>query len=92
MILKFKHKGLTRLYHDDDPKGVSAQQVDKLRQILTLLDAAEGPEHMRAPGLKLHPLKGDRKGQWSVWVTGNWRVVFKFEGINATDVELVDYH
>ncbi len=92
MILKIKHKGLARLYHDDDSRGVPPQQVEKLRRILTLLEAAQEPENMRAPGLKFHALKGDRKGQWSVWVTGNWRVVFKFEGIDVTDIELVDYH
>lgn len=92
MILKIRHKGLERLYRESDPKGVPPQQARKLQQILGLLDVAQEPGHMRAPGLGLHPLKGDRKGQWAVWVTGNWRVVFRFEGVNATDVELVDYH
>lgn len=92
MIRKIRHKGLERLYEDDDPRGVSPPMAAKLRQILTLLDNAEEPDHMRLPGLRLHPLKGDRRGQWAVWVTGNWRVVFRFEDHHVTDVDLVDYH
>ena len=47
---------------------------------------------MNLPGLKLHPLKGNLKGYWSVCVTGNWRIIFRFEGIHVFDVDLVDYH
>jgi proteic killer suppression protein len=83
---------LSRLYAQDDTRGVRAAHAEKLRQILTLLEDAEGPANLGLPGLRLHPLKGSRRGQWAVWVTGNWRVVFRFEGRNVTDVDLVDYH
>jgi proteic killer suppression protein len=92
MILRFRHRGLERLFVAGDAGGVSAQQVRKLRQILALLDVSRAPAAMSLPGLRLHPLKGARKGQWAVSVSGNWRVVFEFEGENATNVDLVDYH
>ena len=63
-----------------------------LRILLTALDAASGPGDLSNPGFGLHPLKGKRKGQWSVWVSGNWRVVLGFAGSNVTNVDLVDYH
>lgn len=75
-----------------DASGVDPQFVAKLRAILTLLDQSASPEGMNVAGLRLHPLKGDRKGAWAVWVSGNWRVVFEFDGEDATKVDLVDYH
>ncbi len=66
--------------------------MPKLERILSRLDVATGPETMNLPGLRLHPLKGDLKGFWSVWVSGNWRVTFRFEGNDVVDVDLVDYH
>jgi proteic killer suppression protein len=92
MILSFQHKGLARLFSKGETHGVNAQHVRKLRLILTTLNAATSPAGMNLPGFRLHPLKGDRKGQWAVSVSGNWRVVFRFEGSNATDVDLIDYH
>ena len=92
MILHFRHKGLERLFAGNDVRGVGAHQVRKLRMILTTLNAAAGPAGMAVPGFQLHPLKGGRKGQWAVSVSGNWRVVFRFEGHDAVDVDLVDYH
>ncbi|PZM79277.1 MAG: Killer protein [Candidatus Melainabacteria bacterium] len=92
MILGFRHKGLAQLYRGSIRKGLSAEQVPKLERILARLDVATRPEMMDLPGWKLHPLKGDLKGHWAVWVTGNWRVTFRFEGVNVEDVDLVDYH
>jgi proteic killer suppression protein len=92
MILRFRHKGLERFFTESDTSGVDAQQVRKLQVILTTLNAATSPVGMNVPGFRLHPLKGGRKGQWAVSVSGNWRVVFRFEGQNATDVDLIDYH
>ena len=92
MILNFRHKGLRRLFEDDDRAKVNAQDVDKLRRILARLNRARLPNDMEAPGFGLHPLKGDRKGFWAVTVRANWRVVFRFEGEDAADVELIDYH
>jgi toxin HigB-1 len=66
--------------------------VTKIRRILALLDAASRPQSLDLPGLRLHALKGDLKGFWSVSISGNWRIVFRFEEGEARDVDLVDYH
>ncbi|MEQ8181216.1 MAG: type II toxin-antitoxin system RelE/ParE family toxin [Smithellaceae bacterium] len=92
MIVRFRHKGLEQLFTKGDTSGVSAQQVRKLRQILSFLNVSQEPADMNLPGFRLHSLKGERKGQWAVSVTGNWRIVFEFEGENVTNVDLVDYH
>jgi proteic killer suppression protein len=92
MIVRFRHKGLEQLFTNGDTSGVSAQQVRKLRQILSFLNVSQEPADMNLPGFRLHPLKGERKGQWAVSVTGNWRIVFEFEDENVTNVDLVDYH
>ena len=92
MILNFRHKGLKRLYEQGVGTGLSADWVPKIERILARLDIATTPEMVNLPGFKLHPLKGDLKGVWSVWVTGNWRIVFRFEGSDVRDVDLVDYH
>ena len=92
MIVRFRHRGLERLFTSGDTSGVSAQQARKLQQILAHLNVCQEPEDMNLPGFRLHPLKGERKGQWAVSVSGNWRVVFAFEDENATNVDLVDYH
>jgi len=88
MIIGFRHKGLEAFYHTGTTRGIQASHARKLATILAMLDAAMEPQHLNQPGLRLHPLKGDLKGQWSVWVNGNWRVTFAFAG---ADVELVDY-
>ena len=92
MIKSFSHKGLKRLYEQDDRKGVSPDLADKIARVLARLDVATAPEHMALPGLKLHPLKGDLQGFWSVWLSGNWRIVFRFVGADVAQVDLVDYH
>ena len=66
--------------------------VEKLRDILAAHDLSRGPEGMNVPGFRLHELKGSRKGQWAVTVSGNWRVTFRFEDGSAIDVDYVDYH
>jgi proteic killer suppression protein len=92
VIASFKHRGLKRLYEADDHRGVSAAQVDKVKRILARLDEATEVKNMALPGFRLHPLKGKLKGLWAVSVSGNWRIVFRFEKGNAYDVDLVDYH
>ena len=92
MIKSFRHKSLQRLYERADRKGLSADMVLKIERIIARLDIATSPDMMSLPGLKLHPLKGPLKGFWSVYVTGNWRIIFRFEGIYVFDVDLVDYH
>lgn len=92
MILRFRHKGLERLFTTGNASGVSAQHVRRIQVILGLLSVAREPAMMNAPGLRFHALTGDRRGQYAVSVSGNWRIVFGFEGQDATDVDLVDYH
>ena len=88
MIVSFRHEGLQLLYEVDSAKGVQPAHAGKLRRILSLLDVAQGPDDVDIPGFRLHPLKGRLRGHWSVWVSGNWRVTFRFVD---SDVELVDY-
>ena len=92
MIKRFRHKGLERLFTTGNASGVAAQQVRRVQLILAQLNVAHTPTMMDAPGLRFHALKGDRKGQYAVSISGNWRIVFEFEGENATEVDLVDYH
>jgi toxin HigB-1 len=88
MIIGFAHKGLEIFYNTGSTRGIQPAHASKLARILQTLDAATNPSGMDLPGFKLHPLKGQLKGAWSVWVNGNWRVTFRFHG---ADVELVDY-
>ena len=92
MIRSIRHKGLKRLYEDDNPRGVFAEHVEKLRRILARLEAAEVVTDMDIPGYRLHALKGERHGSYAVTVSANWRVVFRFEHGDARDVDYVDYH
>lgn len=88
MIRSFRHKGLERLYRRNSVRGVQSAVAEKIARILARLDVATGPEQMDLPGWRLHPLKGS----WSVWVNANWRIVFRFDGTDAVDVDLADYH
>jgi proteic killer suppression protein len=92
MIRSFQNKGLKRFAETGNGKGLSVQNHDRVGQILQALDAATHAEDMNLPGLKFHPLKGADKGRFSVWVTGNYRITFAFDGVNAVDVDLKDYH
>src|SRR5271163_3956916 len=88
-------KGLRQLYEDGSTRGVPSAMADKLRKLLLALETAETLEQLgRFPGWKLHPLKGNLKGLWSLTVTGNWRLTFRYdEQTNtASDVDLIDYH
>ena len=92
-VRSLKHKGLKRLFEDDDRRGVPAGQAQKIADVLAALDTAEEPGEVGLfPGWRLHPLKGGLKGRWSVTITGNWRIVFRFENGDAFDVDLTDYH
>lgn len=91
MIRRFRHRGLKRLYEDDDRRGLNAQQVERIRRVLARLDRAAQPGDMDLPGWRLHPLKGALAGFWSVTVSANWRIVFRFEDGHATDVDYLDY-
>ena len=92
--MRIAHRGLRRLYERGEVKQLDPRLVPRIRRVLLLLDEATEPRHMDLPGFRLHPLKGDRTGQWSVSVTGNWRIriVFRFADGDVVDVDLVDYH
>lgn len=92
MIGRIRHKGLKLLYDKGDRRRVSAELADKIERVMARLDQAGQPGDMDLPGYRLHPLKGDLAGFWSVTVSGNWRVIFRFEGGHAADVDLIDYH
>ncbi|MEM7043096.1 MAG: type II toxin-antitoxin system RelE/ParE family toxin [Pseudomonadota bacterium] len=92
MICSFRHRGLKRLFERGDRRQVRPDQVDKIERILARLDQASQVDDMNLPGWRLHPLKGRLKGFWAVDVSGNWRIVFRFENGEAFDVDLVDYH
>ena len=80
------------LFEDDNRRGVQAQHAVKIGQILMYLNVAKSPEDMNIPGFDLHPLAGKYATYWSVSVSKNWRIVFRFEDENVHDVNLVDYH
>jgi proteic killer suppression protein len=92
MIRSIRHKGLKRLYENDDLRGVIPEHAVKLRDILARLDAAGTIEDMDLSGFRLHPLKDELKGLWAVTVRANWRVVFRFADGDAIDVDYIDYH
>jgi toxin HigB-1 len=92
MIVGFRHKRLAKLYREGDRSKVAANHVDKIERILARLDQSEKPADMDIPGYRLHPLKGPLRGFWSVSVSGNWRIIFRFDNGNACDVDLTDYH
>lgn len=90
MIRSFRSKAL-RLYFDTGTaRGLSVQNVARVRRMLLALDAAANPENMNLPGYFFHALRGDRR--WSIRVTGNWRITFGWDGADAVDVDLEDYH
>lgn len=92
MIESFRHKGLRNLFEEDDHRGLRADQIERLRLILSALDQATDASDMNQPTFRLHPLKGNRRGVWAVTVRANWRVTFRFENGDAYDVDLEDYH
>jgi toxin HigB-1 len=94
-LVRFRHKGLRHLHEDGSAKGVPPAMADKLRKLMFALETAETLEQLRRfPGWKLHPLKGELKGSWSLTVTGNWRLIFRYDeqANTATDIDLIDYH
>jgi len=92
MIRSFRHKGLERYFLKGTKSGIQIKHAARLGLILGRLNAAVSPMDMDLPGLKLHELRGKKKGFWSVWVTGNWRVTFRFSGKDAELVDYEDYH
>jgi toxin HigB-1 len=92
MIKSFKHKGLEAFFATGSTRGIQAAHSKKLRMQLAALDTAKGIEDLDIPGYRLHPLKGDRKGIWSITVNGNWRIMFEFTAGDAYIINYEDYH
>ena len=92
MIRSFRHRGLKRLHERGERRGIRDDLVETVENILFVLDEARSLQDLAIPRYKLHPLKGDRKGYWSLTVKANWRIIFRFGDGHALDVELVDYH
>ena len=92
MIRSFKHKGLEKFFKSGSTAGIQAAHAKRLRLILGRLNAAIDVKDMDLPGLGLHELSGNRAGMWSVTVSGNWRVTFRFEDGDAEIVNYEDYH
>lgn len=92
MIRIFKHRGLERFFKNGDHRGIISKTEVRTERMLDRLDTVSRPEDMNIPGYKFHPLTGDRKGTYAVSVTGNWRITFRFDGEDAVEVDLEDYH
>lgn len=87
------HKGLKRLLEDDDDRGIRRDLVGRVRNVLTVLIAAEDMDGVRGPpGWRIHPLSGDRSGTWSISVSGNWRITFDIGQGKIVNLDLEDYH
>src|SRR4051812_17782889 len=92
MIASFRRRGLKRLFERGDRSRIGADMVSRVENVLAVLNRARRPEDMDLPGFRLHPLEGDRAGEWAVTVRASWRGGFRFENGDAVDVGLVDYY
>jgi len=92
VIVGFKHRGLKRFFEAGDARGLKTSHVPKIRRILARLNAATTVRELDAPGLRLHPLKGGRKGRWAVDVDRTWRITFRFDGRDCDEIDYEDYH
>ncbi|HDL64083.1 MAG TPA: peptidase [Proteobacteria bacterium] len=92
MIKKFSHRGLEHFFVKGTKAGIQVKHEKRLRLILARLHASASPRDMDLPGLRLHELKGKRKGTWTVNVSGNWRITFVFDGTDAVNVNYEGYH
>ena len=92
MIKHFRHKGLAGFYETGSKARIQAKHADRIRLILARLNASHEPRDVNLPGLRFHSLSGEYQGFWAVDVSGNWRIVFKFEGQDVIDVDYLDYH
>ncbi|MFZ1874273.1 MAG: type II toxin-antitoxin system RelE/ParE family toxin [Chania sp.] len=92
MKKSLKHKGLRQFFEQGVQSGINVQHANKLRQRLAVLNEAEEISEMNLPGYRLHPLTGDKQGQWAITVSGNWRVTFEFIEGDAYIVNYEDYH
>ena len=92
MIKSFRHKGLRRFHETGSTSGIQTSHGKRLRMQLAALDTAQAVEDMDVPGFRLHPLKGQMRGRWSITVNGNWRLTFEFRDGNAYVLDYEDYH
>jgi toxin HigB-1 len=92
VIKSFRHRGIEQFFKKGSKAGIQSKHAERLRRQLFALDNATSPRDMNAPGWRLHPLKGEMEGHWSVDVSGNWRLTFAFEGGDAILVDYQDYH
>ena len=92
MIKSFTHKGLKDFFYTGSKRGIKQEHANRLSRILDRLDASIDPFDMNLPGYDLHQLKGDKNEMWSVSVSGNWRIIFYFEGQDAYLIDYLDYH
>jgi len=92
VIKSFRHKGLRHFFETGRTSGIQARHAKRLRMQLAALDTARTIEDMNLPGFRLHPLKGEQQGRWSITVNGNWRMTFEFKDANAHVLDYEDYH
>ncbi len=92
MIQSFRHKGLRRFFETGSLAGIQPKHAPRLRALLVALETSQAIEDMDVPGFRLHPMKGQEKGRWSVWVNGNWRLTFEFRDGQAYVLDYEDYH
>jgi toxin HigB-1 len=91
-IKTFKHKGLKKFFDSGSRAGIQPAHAKRIKLILDLLNGVQEAKDMNFPGSRFHPLAGNFKGFYSVWINGNWRIIFRFENGEAKDVDLIDYH
>ena len=92
MIIGFRHRGLRRLHEKGDRRRIPPSYIGKLEDILNRLNVATSPQNLNLPGYRLHRLGGNLTGFWSITVSSNWRIIFRFDDGDVTDVDLVDHH
>jgi len=92
VIRSIRNKGLRRFAETGDGSRLSVRNEGRIRRILAALDAAAAPEQLNLPGFAFHALSGDRAGRYAVSASGNWRITFAWDGEDAVDVDLEDYH
>ncbi len=92
MILNIKHKGLRAFWEKGETRRLNQDWIRRIDRIMNALNEAQIPADMDLPGFRLHLLRENYKGFYAVDVSGNWRIVFRFEGSNTADIDLTDYH
>ncbi len=92
MIRSFRSRALAKFAATGKPKGLSVQKPDRIARLLRAIDAATRPEGLNLPGLRFHALRGRDKGRYAIWASENWRITFGWDGIDAIEVDLEDYH